>query len=359
MKKKILFVIPTLTMAGAERVLITLDKKLKKKYDVKTLVFNRVKNEYKYDKDRLFCLNESKNKLIRTIQRPKKIAEFCEENDIDIIISFMDRTNIYCLLAKKATKRNINIYCTIHNIYFKRPIYKIPGKILYTYAKKVICVSKEMEKELKKVYKINNTTTIHNPINIKQNLERAKENILSKDKKYFDGNFVFINIGRLIEQKNHKALIISFKKVIGVNSKAKLLIIGEGHKRDELEKLILYLGLSENVFLLGTRKNVHPYLKKSNCFVFSSLWEGFGLVIIEAMAMGLPIISTDYKYGAREILDKENLICINENLETQLTSKMCLAMDKTNINRYNIERANAFDINKIIKQWESLLNEES
>jgi glycosyltransferase involved in cell wall biosynthesis len=117
--------------------------------------------------------------------------------------------------------------------------------------------------------------------------------------------FNFINVGRLTRQKGHWFLIRSFRQVVDEYPDARLFILGEGNLREKLEDLIQELDLSENVFLLGDQENVFPFLVNSDCFVFTSLWEGLPLSLIEALSVNLPVISTDCKTGPREILCPE------------------------------------------------------
>jgi N-acetylgalactosamine-N,N'-diacetylbacillosaminyl-diphospho-undecaprenol 4-alpha-N-acetylgalactosaminyltransferase len=156
--------------------------------------------------------------------------------------------------------------------------------------------------------------------------------------------------------------------------KASLYIIGDGELKDELENQIKTLGLEEKVFLLGKQQNPYKYISKANCFVFSSNYEGFPNVLLEALACNLPIISTDCQSGPREILApntdiknqlKDDIeiaqygILVPVNNREKLKEAMNLMInDKSLRKRYidkSKDRVNDFSIEKIIKQYKEVI----
>jgi len=109
--------------------------------------------------------------------------------------------------------------------------------------------------------------------------------------------------GRLTAQKDYPTLLRAYAKARAGGVGEDLVIVGEGEDRAELEKLAESLGVSEAVHFIGHRSNPFGYMKGASFFVLSSIWEGFGLVVLEAMALGLPCIATDCPSGPGEILD--------------------------------------------------------
>lgn len=99
-------------------------------------------------------------------------------------------------------------------------------------------------------------------------------------------------VGRLVEQKGHDVLIRAFKQVARTVENARLVIVGEGEQRQRLEALIRDLDLGDRVTLEGHSRNVRAFMQNAVVFVHPSRWEGFGLVLLEAMAAGLPIVAT-------------------------------------------------------------------
>jgi glycosyltransferase involved in cell wall biosynthesis len=113
---------------------------------------------------------------------------------------------------------------------------------------------------------------------------------------------VIVGIGRLTEQKDFTTLLRAFAKV-REQRKCRLIILGEGRKRTELENLISSLDIDQDVSLPGFVANPYSYLSRCSLFVLSSKWEGSPNVLTEALALGVPVVSTDCPSGPREILE--------------------------------------------------------
>ena len=113
---------------------------------------------------------------------------------------------------------------------------------------------------------------------------------------------VVLGVGRLEQQKDFPTLIHAFAKVRQMQT-AKLVILGSGREEKKLLSLVNELDLSEDVAMLGFVENPYAYMAKSAIFVLSSVWEGFGNVVAEALAAGAPVVSTNCPSGPAEILD--------------------------------------------------------
>ena len=189
-------------------------------------------------------------------------------------------------------------------------------------------------------------------------------------------------MGRLTKQKGQWHLIRAFAEFKKSVPSSKIIILGEGELRAYLERLILDLGMQQDIFLLGWQKNPFQFLGKAQLFVLPSLWEGLPDVLLEAMACGLPIASSDCRSGPREILapssdfriqaDKvyevefgvlfpvgsENLESAKEALSKQeqdMVEAMQFGLSKQQyFKEKSLQRVEAFDINEMIKGWNSL-----
>lgn len=136
-----------------------------------------------------------------------------------------------------------------------------------------------------------------------------------------------VTVGSLKEQKNHKLLIRSFARLLKERP-ATLMIVGEGPMRGELEALVASLGIADRVAMPGFTTNPWPYYAAASLFALSSDYEGYPLVLIEAMRSGLTIVSTDCETGPREILDGGRygtLVPVGD--EAALASAMAQAID--------------------------------
>jgi len=113
---------------------------------------------------------------------------------------------------------------------------------------------------------------------------------------------VILNVGRLHKQKNQEFLIKAFSKLFNKHRELRLLIMGEGEEKTKLMDLIHSLNLDSYVDIASFKKNPHPYYHKSHVFVLTSDWEGFGNVVVEALAAGTPVVSLNCPGGPKEIL---------------------------------------------------------
>lgn len=151
-----------------------------------------------------------------------------------------------------------------------------------------------------------------------------------------DSTFKFISIGGLIERKRMDLTIESFIKVFKNNDKVSLTIFGEGPERPKLEELIKENKMEERITLMGmqSRKDISEYLKESDCFVLASQAETFGVVYIEALACGVPVIGTKCG-GPESFVDKNNGILIPTNKQEALEEAMIYMYQ--NIDKYQRE----------------------
>jgi len=189
-----------------------------------------------------------------------------------------------------------------------------------------------------------------NVLNPSEIIKQSTEDI--DDSNIFKNSKVFINIARLSPEKDHKKLIRAFSKVAKKHIKSKLIIIGDGPLKSELQQLITESSLKKRVLLLGQKFNPMPYLKASDCFVLSSNYEGQGLVLLEAMVLEKPVISTDIS-GPRSVL-KDGLGLLVDNSENGLSNGMFKFLEegnniskKFNYQKYNQDAIEMFNIKVI------------
>lgn len=419
-ENKILIIIPTLKLGGgAEKIAALVGSRLYEfGYDVSFLTFSKVSIEYDI-KGKYFSFNEKNpydygetkglKKLFKTIKtlfslfivKPKRIKDLCKEHKIMTIISFLELCHLPVLLSKVLFHNNCKIIVTMAtnpNFHYDKSknlfrfllwnLFTI--RILFRKANIVIPVSKGVGETLVN-YGIpkNKIKTIYSPNNVNTFLKMSNEQLSSEYVEIFKSSFVFINIGRLDQPKGQWLLIRSFKEVVKNFSHAKLVILGDGRLENELENFVIELKLEKNVFLLGVHQNIFPFIKNSNCFVFTSLWEGLATVLIEALSLSIPIISTDCKYGPREILCPELNItqkieypylgkygiltkpfpmkssikdAYNSSItkENEMLANLMIRMIEEEALRQQysngIDRAKMFDEKKIIQKWKNQLN---
>lgn len=168
-----------------------------------------------------------------------------------------------------------------------------------------------------------------------------------------DDEFLWINVGRLTEAKDQANLLRAFEKT----GFGWLMIVGEGKLRGVLEQRIGKMPLGGRVVLTGAHTNVADYYRAADCFVLSSAWEGFGIVLAEAMSCGLPVLSTD-SGGCAEVVDdpcRMVPVCDSDALAARM-KEMCRlgAEERAAIGAANRQKAKRFDLVKICDRWEQI-----
>ncbi len=323
---KILILVESLKVGGgSERFAAILGTELYNQgYDVSYLTLMDENPKFKFSGD-YHTLNEGYiygNPLKRGIdlfRYAPRIKKVCEDLEIETIIAVSEVSNFHAVLSRWLFGNKVRLILSQHmnpEIFLDSPFKYRLIKFFYPRADEVVCVSKEVERILNDTYDISNTLTIYNMMDMEKNINLSLEELPEEYNEFFqrkinengktkEETFNFINVGRLTRQKGHWFLIRSFRQVVDEYPNARLFILGEGDLRSKLEDLIRELDLGENVFLLGDQENVFPFLANSDCFVFSSLWEGLPLSLIEALTVNLPVISTDCKTGPREVLCPE------------------------------------------------------
>ena len=136
----------------------------------------------------------------------------------------------------------------------------------------------------------------------------------------------------------------------------KLIIYGEGKLRENLEKLIKMKGMEKDIFLPGSQKNVMDLINGSALFVLTSNYEGFPNALLEAMAIGLPVISTNFYTGiAKELIKNENGIIVPVNDEQKLAKAIVRIMNDKQLRKImkknNVKLCKKFDVNNIASIW--------
>jgi len=376
MKKNISILIYSLSSGGAERVVSILLDKLKEKYNITLVLMN---NTIFYDipKDVEVVYIEKSNpnesgikKFLKLPILGLKYKKLLEDKKIDVSLSFMVRPNYINAFAKFFGSRAKTIICERSMFSFQFGYKNIQSFLnrllvkLYNFSDLIIANSKGNKEDLKKNFNIKTEIkTIYNVLDIEQ-IRRKKEDNVDIEKK----DFTFITIGRIDEGKNHKLLINAIK-----NIDAKLWIIGDGHLKKELEGMIKNLKLQNKVKLLGKQSNPYKFLSKADAFVFSSNHEGFPNVLLEALACELPIISTDCRSGPREILAPNSdftkqatdieiaefgvLVPVGDVKKMADAMKMIIEDEnlRNRLRKKALNRAKDFEVDKIIKEWEEII----
>jgi len=364
---KIIFLIDNLLGGGAEKAFslvverLSLDKNvsvelvlLENKFDYR--IFDNVKITTLVNKLSIYTLPLVVYRYYRLIAT----------NNTAIQISTNMKSHILSILiggiVNVVTVLSIQFDLTEH--YSKRPLFLSFVLYLYKFADAYCFVSNGVYENLrKKIGKEKPYFTINNPISSDEISVKIQENVPANFLNIYKKRTI-VTVGRLTNQKNHIMLLKAFSLVdMDIN----LLVIGVGELEDDLRRLAVDLNIEENVYFLGFQKNPYVFIRNSDCFVLSSKYEGFGNVIIEAMACGVPVISTDCNSGPREIISVSHKVAtdfvINElefadygiltpvHDEVKFSKAIKMILEETelsqNYQESSLMRAKDFDVSKI------------
>jgi glycosyltransferase involved in cell wall biosynthesis len=307
---KLFIVIPSFRGGGAERAMINIANGLVE-YGVKIkfIVFND-EGPYKNDLSlSIETVNLGCNKATKSIF---PLMALLKAEQPDILFSTLRHVNFICICAKylsnvrtkvivrEATSMDPNQYKN----WLIRISYKLLLRTLYRQSDLVIAVSNGVKDSLLNRARISNSKikVINNPVLTKDFWEKSK---LSVKHDWFASNrrwFTILAVGRLVPAKDYPTLIKAFKIICNKGISVRLAILGEGYLRSELENLIKELELEENIALLGFKSNPFKFMKESDLFVLSSAWEGLPNALIQALSLGVTVVSTDCKSGPSEVL---------------------------------------------------------
>lgn len=307
--KKVMFLSAHLSYGGAEKVLSELSCNLPDDIE-QVIVLYEKEITYPY-KGRLISLDSPItslsffNRAYKFIQRIFRLKKIIKTENPDCVISFMEEANFINIMVSENPIVTVHILQSINPKRLSSLIaIKLLISVLYNRAK-VIAVSKGVKNDLIKKFgvKEEKVQVIYNPVRINETQILSGEKI---NDDFHENNIPIIaTSGRLTEQKGQWHLIRAFSEV-RKQIPCRLVIMGKGELEGYLKELTRELNLQNDVVFLGWQKNPYKYIAKADVFVMSSLWEGFCIVLVEAMACGLPVISTDCPCGPREILAPQN-----------------------------------------------------
>ena len=310
MKKKIRFLINTLAGGGAEKVLVDLLNLLDAdRYEVSLVTVTggvhaaRLAAHVHYKcivRTALPWLNRLLGKIVMKLP-PAVFAGLFLRGEQDIEVAYLEGKPTRCMAAKKckAAKKLAFVHCDLSAKNIVAPLYKDSAECLAEYSgfSKVCFVSQRAKQGFEAaIGQLENGCVIHNINDYDRIRKLACED---NGQKYHTDGLKLIAVGRLIEEKAYDRLLRVVME-LERNHSLELWIVGEGEQRDNLEKLIEKNNI-RSVKLMGYQENPYSYMKKADLFVCSSISEGYSTVVTEALALGLPVLTTNCA-GMDEIL---------------------------------------------------------
>ena len=359
--KKCMFLIPRMQGGGAERVLATLANNLCRDHKIQIVTFTDAESFYRLDnKVELLGLGQSvnrKNKLtyiasaaLGGVKLLFSLRKQIRTYRPDVILSFLREPILFSVIFKMlgvikcplvVSERNDPTRESKLSQWFERNFYHK--------ADKIVCQSEKVRTFFSEKHRLK-TVVIPNPI--------ASDAIPPR----FEGKrkHTVVSVGRLRKQKNLSMLLRAFSRLPKAFSEFDLEIYGGGDLEEKLLEEIQTLGLEGRAKLMGIKKNVMHYVSDRALFVMSSDYEGFPNALAEAMAAGLPVISTDFSTGvAKDIIGEENGIVIPVGDEDALLSAMEKMLSREEkwdeMSRENRKLFATLSEENVVKKWIDVL----
>jgi len=354
--KKIIIFYPSFERGGVEIILLNLIKFfLKKKIEIVLITSNFkkgiIKNEIfqsRIVKERSFLIIP--DRISKALTASKILVnELKKSNHKNTIVLSLQGSSLAILVSKLLGYKIIvrNAEDAISSTFFAENKFQslivlFLKIILYNLSDKIISNSKGSGNSLKKIFiKEKKIFPIYNPY-----LKKIYKNSRKKRYKYL------LSVGRLTKQKDFNNLIISFSLIKDQIPNYKLIIIGDGQLKNELQSLIENLDLKKRIILTGWKKNLKKYYLSSKLFVLNSLYEGFGNVLIDAINYDLPIITTNCKSGPNEIINYGKGGFLTPIRNPKLLSKQILFC----IKNYKLAQKKSLYAKKNIKKFDCQIN---
>ncbi|KEF31662.1 hypothetical protein D777_02011 [Marinobacter nitratireducens] len=354
---KIVLFLPSLRGGGAEKSAVLLANAFSERGHDVLLVL--AKNEGVYG-----SIVSDSVKVI-DLESPKvsgalfKLARLLYRLKPDILLSFMNYANIVCWLAwlasgkagrffpseRTVTSEAISLSSALKEYVFRKCI-----RLAYNQSEKVICISNRICDDLTENFGVSpsKVVTIYNPIVNAAVLDAAREPVNCEW--FADSNeFCIVSAGRLHPDKDFELLLRAFSEVSRRRS-AKLIILGEGEEKGNLINLSHELGISDSVRFVGFQQNPFKFYDKADLFVLCSKYEGFGNVLVEAMACGTRVIARKGSGGPDEIIDSERTGGLFGD-DAELIQLILSEIDHPAKRHAGMERAERFSVTEIADQY--------
>lgn len=292
-------------VGGAQRIALNLCTGLiKKGYDVDLLLVEAEGDLISEVPEEVSVINLDASRVVTSTV---PLRRYLRESTPDVLYSMMIEVNIAAVVAHQFARVDTRLVISEHNT----PTVSAEGlkdqfalhlaPLTYPRSDHVVTVSEGVRNDLLDVIDISEEkiTFIHNPIDVERIRKQATESV---EHKWFTdpSASVVMSAGRHAPQKGFDTLLRAFSCL--EYSNARLVLLGEGNKTESLRTLATQLGIEDQVDFPGFVDNPFKYMASADVFVLSSWYEGFGNVLIEAMATGCPVVSTDCPSGPNEIL---------------------------------------------------------
>lgn len=359
---KIAYIITGLELGGAETITLNIANKFIEKGHNVIIIYltGEIAKEHNiHPSITLFPLRMKKNfrDLYKALCMTKNILDDFKP---DVVHGNMFHANLFIRLLRSFSSSIPRLISTEHSNNIESNLRMVLYRLTDSFSDVNTNVSAFATNHFieKKAFSKKKSITVYNGICLDRFVLDYKKRISVRTQLSIkDDDFLFINVGRLSLAKDHSTLLKAFQILNKNYNNTKLIIVGDGHLKSELERKKAELGLIDKVYFTGARSNVEDYYNASDCFVLSSVWEGFGIVLAEAMACQLPVIATE-SGGCLEVVKNKDFIVPIKN-PLLLSNKMMEILKMSTEQRIqlglqNKNQASNFDINKIVDIWQKI-----
>ena len=275
---------------GAERIAGEVSRLLDQQgMEVYFCTFFQKQDEYPYGGTRLNFPKEKAGSVQTLFKRIQWVRQIKKDHQLDVMISFLPQANLINIITggKSVVSFRNNPQAELSSLY------QAAFGLLLPHATRIVAISKGVEANLKQRYPAihGKTTTIYNPLCSFEAEEKLRQPLKR-----------ILTVGRLQAQKGHSRLIEAFAQVAENRPDLTLRIRGEGKLKEALQAQAEQSGFTDRIEILPFTHEIEEEYRQADLFVLASDYEGFGNVILEALAKGVPVIATDCPYGPREIL---------------------------------------------------------
>ena len=358
--QRVAIYVPSLGGGGAERMMVTLANAFADRGLSVDLVLANTQGPYLQNVSPAVRIVDLRSTRVMTSL--PGLVHYLRRERLQAMLSALNHANVIAIIARSLSRVRLRLVVSERSTLSpSRPLLfrelLIPWMIRWFYprADKVVCVSQGVADDLIETIGLppEKLSVVYNPVVSDVLIEKSRAAL---DHAWFEPSEppVILGVGRLTVQKDFAVLLRAVAQVRAVRP-VRLVILGEGELRSTLERLAQELGIAADVLMPGFVANPFPWMRRAALFVLSSLWEGLPGVLIEAMACGTPVVSTNCQSGPEEILENGRwgrLVPVGD------ANALAQAIDATLGDSHKpkvIVRANDFSTDRAVEAYLSLL----
>jgi len=353
---------------GAERVITTVARHLGSRgYEVTLLLAESSRSQVADDFPELTVRGFDVDRLAHCLV---PLVRYLRKINPRVVVSTIYSPNIFAALGHFISRSDARLVLRIANTPSTHLASRSPRHILgrnllpfaYSQADTIIAISQGVRTDIIESFNVeeNKISLIHNPVDLKsidQHMSASPSYSWFDERNNID---VIVGMGRLTAQKDFSTLLRAFATVRKRRPNTRLAIFGEGEQKENLVELSSSLGIGNYVQFFGYVNNPFKYLARASLFVLSSAWEGFPNALLEALACGCPIVSTNCPSGPSEILqDGEYGIMIPVGDDDEMAVAIIQSLDTYVMTGKLRSRAQDFSVEKIVDEYEAVLTANS